>query len=59
MMKTLLSLRMLLMLMLASLVKPRPKASSRKFDELYSDLYSDQCNKLFSCHRKILIPRGF
>ena len=55
MMKTLLSLRMLLLLMLASLVKPRPKASSRKFDELYSD----QCNKLFSCHRKILIPRGF
>ena len=56
MMKTLLSLRMLLMLMHASLVKTWLKASSRKLDELYSD----QCNKLLSCHlRKIVIPRGF
>ena len=54
MMKTLPSLRMLLML--ASLVKTRLKASTREFD----GLYSDQCNKLLSCLlRTIVIPQGF
>ena len=54
MMKTLPSLRMLLML--ASLVKTRLKASTREFD----GLYSDQCNKLLSCPlRTIVIPQGF